>query len=129
LIKKKTIGGETIFDATDNYVNSFLYINVVVPRNYPKWISLFETSNKFEHIPDRHINEEGCCVCSLQESDLISQKVLQLKISFKICCSYLANQRILDSEQSGPTEIINIMELKDFLQFYRELFEWNLIKK
>lgn len=123
--KKKTIGGEIdIFDAAGNYVNSF-DINVVVPRNYPYGFPLlFETSNKFEHIPDRHINEEGsCCVCSLQESDLISQKGITIKDFFLgYVVPYLANQLYFDSEEewaNGDYE----HGVEGILQFYRELFE------
>lgn len=123
--KKKTIGGEIdIFDAAGNYVNSF-DINVVVPRNYPYGFPLlFETSNKFEHIPDRHINEEGsCCVCSLQESDLISQKGIAIKDFFLgYVVPYLANQLYFDSEEewaNGDYE----HGAEGILQFYRELFE------
>lgn len=123
--KKKTISGEIdIFDAAGNYVNSF-DINVVVPRNYPYGFPLlFETSNKFEHIPDRHINEEGsCCVCSLQESDLISQKGIAIKDFFLgYVVPYLANQLYFDSEEewaNGDYE----HGAEGILQFYRELFE------
>jgi hypothetical protein len=122
--KKKTISGEIdIFDTADNYVNSF-DINVAVPRNYPHGFPLlFETSNKFEHIPDRHINEDGsCCVCSLQESDLVSQKGITIKDFFLgYVIPYLANQLYFDSEEkwaNGDYE----HGAEGILQFYKEFF-------
>lgn len=129
--KKKTISGEIdIFDAAGNYVNSF-DINVAVPRNYPHGFPLlFETSNKFEHIPDRHINEDGsCCVCSLQESDLISQKGIAIKDYFlRYVIPYLANQLYFDSEEewaNGDYE----HGAEGILQFYQELFEMEAIEE
>ena len=129
--KKKTISGEIdIFDAAGNYVNSF-DINVAVPRNYPHGFPLlFETSNKFEHIPDRHINEDGsCCVCSLQESDLISQKGIAIKDFFLgYVVPYLANQLYFDSEEewaNGDYEHGS----EGILQFYQELFEMEAIEE
>lgn len=129
--KKKTISGEIdIFDAVGNYVNSF-DINVAVPRNYPHGFPLlFETSNKFEHIPDRHINEDGsCCVCSLQESDLISQKGIAIKDYFlRYVIPYLANQLYFDSEEewaNGDYE----HGAEGILQFYQELFEMEAIEE
>jgi hypothetical protein len=123
--KKKTISGEIdIFDTAGNYVNSF-DINLVVPRNYPYGFPLlFETSNKFEHIPDRHINEDGsCCVCSLQESDLISQKGIAIKDFFlEYVVPYLANQLYFDSEEewaNGDYE----HGAEGILQFYQKLFK------
>lgn len=128
--KKKTISGEIdIFDAAGNYVNSF-DINVAVPRNYPHGFPLlFETSNKFEHIPDRHINEDGsCCVCSLQESDLISQKGIAIKDFFlRYVVPYLANQLYFDSEEewaNGDYE----HGAEGILQFYKELFTMESIE-
>lgn len=129
--KNKTISGEIdIFDAAGNYVNSF-DINVAVPRNYPHGFPLlFETSNKFEHIPDRHINEDGsCCVCSLQESDLVSQKGIAIKDFFlKYVVPYLANQLYFDSEEewaNGDYE----HGAEGILQFYKELFTMESIEE
>lgn len=123
--KKKILSGEIdIFDAADNYLDSFT-INVAIPRNYPYGFPLlFETSNKFEHIPDRHIDEDGsCCVCSLQESDLISQKGISIKAFFlKFVIPYLANQLYFDIENewvNGDYE----HGAEGILQFYDELFK------
>ncbi len=129
--KKKSIGGElNIFDAAGNYVDSF-DVRVTVPRNYPYGFpSLFETGNKFEHIPDRHISEDGsCCVCSLQESDLVSQKGITIKDFFlKYVIPYLANQLYFDSEEewaNGDYE----HGVDGILQYYKELFKMNDIEE
>jgi hypothetical protein len=129
--KKKSVCGEiAIFDAAGNYVNSF-DIKVAVPRNYPHGFPLlFETGNKFEHIPDRHISEDGsCCVCSLQESDLVSQKGITIKDFFlRYVIPYLANQLYFDSEEewaNGDYE----HGADGILQFYRELFKMDDIEQ
>lgn len=129
--KQKSVFGEIdIFDAAGNYVDSFT-IKVTVPRNYPHGFPLlFETGNKFEHIPDRHINEGGsCCVCSLQESDLISQKGITIKDFFlRYVIPYLANQLYFDSEEewaNGDYE----HGVEGILQFYQELFEMETIEE
>lgn len=125
--KKKSLSGEiAIFDAAGNYVDSF-DIKVIIPRNYPHGFPLlFETGNKFEHIPDRHISEDGsCCVCSLQESDLVSQKGIAIKGFFlKYVIPYLANQLYFDSEEewaNGDYE----HGADGILQYYKELFTIN----
>lgn len=129
--KKKSIRGEiNIFDAAGNYVDSF-DIKVTVPRNYPYGFPLlFETGNKFEHIPDRHISEDGsCCVCPLQESDLVSQKGISIKDFFlKYVIPYLANQLYFDSEEewaNGDYE----HGVDGILQYYKELFKMNDIEE
>lgn len=129
--KQKSVCGEIdIFDAAGNYVDSFT-IKVTVPRNYPhEFPLLFEISNKFEHIPDRHINEDGsCCVCSLQESDLISQKGIAIKDFFLgYVIPYLANQLYFDSEEewaNGDYE----HGVEGILQFYQEIFEMETIEE
>lgn len=129
--KKKSIRGEiNIFDAAGNYVDSF-DVRVAVPRNYPYGFpSLFETGNKFEHIPDRHISEDGsCCVCPLQESDLVSQKGITIKDFFlKYVIPYLANQLYFDSEEewvNGDYE----HGVEGILQYYKELFKVDDIKE
>lgn len=129
--KKKSVSGEIdIFDAAGSYVNSF-DISVTVPRNYPHGFPLlFETGNKFEHIPDRHINEDGsCCVCSLQESDLIGQRGITIKDFFlKYVIPYLANQLYFDSEEewaNGDYE----HGVEGILQFYKELFKIDNIEE
>jgi hypothetical protein len=125
--KKKSLSGEiAIFDAAANYVDSF-DIKVTIPRNYPHGFPLlFETGNKFEHIPDRHISEDGsCCVCSLQESDLVSQKGIAIKNFFlRYVIPYLANQLYFDSEEewvNGDYE----HGADGILQYYKELFTIN----
>ena len=125
--KKKSVYGEIdIFDVAGNYVDSF-DIKVVVPRNYPQGFPLlFETGNKFDHVPDRHVSEDGsCCVCSLQESDLVSQKGIFIKDFFlRYVIPYLANQLYFDSEQkwvNGDYE----HGVDGILQYYKELFEMN----
>jgi hypothetical protein len=129
--KKKTVCGEIdIFDAADNYVDSFT-INVAVPRNYPHGFPLlFETGKKFEHIPDRHINEDGsCCVCSLQESDLIRQKGISIKEFFlKYVIPYLANQLYFDSEEVWANGDYG-HGAEGILQYYQELFEMESIEE
>lgn len=129
--KKKNLRGEVdIFDNAGNFVDSFV-IDVLIPRNYPyRFPLLFETGNKFEHIPDRHVNEDkSCCVCSLQESDLISQKGITIKFFFlKYVLPYLANQLYFDSEKewaNGDYE----HGAEGILQFYKELFKVNTIEK
>jgi hypothetical protein len=129
--KQKSLCGEiAIFDAAGNYVDSFT-IKVAVPKNYPHGFPLlFETGNKFEHIPDRHISEDGsCCVCSLQESDLISQKGIAIKDFFLgYVVPYLANQLYFDSEEewaNGDYE----HGAEGILQFYQELFEMEAIEE
>jgi hypothetical protein len=123
--QRKTLSGEVdIFDATGRYVNSF-DINVVIPRNYPyAFPLLFETSDKFEHIPDRHVSEDGsCCVCSLQESDLISQKGISIKDFFlRYVIPYLANQLYFNSEETWANGDYE-HGAEGILQFYTELFE------
>lgn len=129
--KKKFVCGEiAIFDAADNYVDSF-DIKVTVPSNYPHGFPLlFETGNKFEHIPDRHISEDGsCCVCSLQESDLISQKGITIKDFFlRYIIPYLANQLYFDSEEEWVNGDYEHGE-DGILQFYKELFKADTIEE
>lgn len=129
--KKKSVCGEiAIFDAADNYVDSF-DIKVTIPRNYPHGFPLlFETGNKFEHIPDRHISEDGsCCVSSLQESDLVSQKGITIKDFFlRYVIPYLANQLYFDSQEewaNGDYEHGS----DGILQYYRELFKMDDIEQ
>lgn len=129
--KTKSLSGEIdIFDVTGNYVNSY-DIKVTIPANYPHdFPLLFETGNKFEHIPDRHINEDdSCCICSLQEVDLMKQKGITIKDFFlKYVIPYLANQIYFDSEgewANGDYE----HGVDGILQYYKELFEMNDIEK
>lgn len=129
--KKKILSGEIdIFDAADNYLDSFT-INVAIPRNYPYGFPLlFETSNKFEHIPDRHIDEDGsCCVCSLQEVDLISQKGISMKDFFLgYVIPYLANQLYFNIEKEWANGDYD-HGAEGILQYYRELFELDRIEE
>ena len=125
--KEKSLVGEIdIFDALGNYVNSY-NTKIVIPKNYPYGFPiLFETSNKFSHIPDRHISEDGsCCVCSLQESDLVSQKGITIKDFFlRYVIPYLANQLYFNSEEewaNGDYE----HGADGILQYYKELFGIN----
>jgi len=129
--KKKSLCGEiAIFDTAGNYVDSFT-IKVAVPKNYPHGFPLlFETGNKFEHTPDRHISEDGsCCVCSLQESDLISQKGISIKDFFlRYVIPYLANQLYFESEEewvNGDYE----HGVCGILQYYLELFKMDDIEE
>lgn len=129
--KQKSVCGEIdIFDAAGNYVDSFT-IKVAVPRNYPHGFPLiFETGNKIEHIPDRHINEGGsCCVCSLQESDLISQKGITIKDFFlRYVIPYLANQLYFEREEEWANGDYDHGD-EGILQFYQELFEMETIEE
>lgn len=125
--KRKSVCGEiAIFDVLGNYVDSF-DIKVTVPRNYPHGFPLlFETGNKFQHIPDRHISDDGsCCVCSLQESDLVRQKGITIKDFFlRYVIPYLANQLYFDSEEEWANGDYEHGE-DGILQFYKELFKIN----
>jgi hypothetical protein len=129
--KKKTVSGEIdIFDVANNYVDSF-DIAVFIPRNYPYGFPLlFETSNKLEHIPDRHFNEdESCCVCSLQEVDLISQKGISMKDFFLgYVIPYLANQLYFNIEKEWANGDYD-HGAEGILQYYRELFELDRIEE
>ncbi len=127
----KSLYGEIdIFDSENNYIDSF-EIKVIIPRNYPYGFpSLFELGKKFEHVPDRHISDDdSCCVCSLQESDLVRQKGISLKdFILKYVIPYLANQLYYDSEQkwvNGDYE----HGIEGILQYYKELFKTPSIEK
>lgn len=123
--KVKTLLGEVdIFDGANMYVDSF-NIKVIIPSRYPhEFPKLFETGNKFEHIADRHISDDGsCCVCSLQEENLVSQRGITIKSFFlKYVLPYLANQIYFDSQgkwANGDFEHGNL----GIFQYYSELLK------
>lgn len=123
--KVKILLGEVdIFDAANTYVDSFS-IKVIVPSRYPReFPKLFETGNKFEHIADRHINDDGsCCVCSLQEENLVSQRGITIKSFFlKYVLPYLANQIYFDSQGKWANGDFDHGVLGIF-QYYSELLK------
>lgn len=123
--KVKILLGEVdIFDGANIYVDSFS-IKVIVPSRYPhEFPRLFEIGNKFEHIADRHISEDGsCCVCSLQEENLVSQKGITVKSFFlKYVLPYLANQVYFNSEGKWANGDFDHGDLGIF-QYYSELLE------
>lgn len=125
--KTKSLYGEVdIFDTEGTYVDSYL-VKVIIPSNYPYGFPLlFETSKKFEHSIDRHISNDGsCCVCSLQEADLIVQKGITIKSFFlEYVIPYLANQIYFDNRgywANGDFE----HGYDGILQYYKELFKIN----
>jgi hypothetical protein len=97
----KFLEGEIdIFDADNNYVDCF-NIKVQIQKNYPFGMpALFETAGKLDHLPDRHFNtDESCCVCSLQEADLVGQKGISInRFMDDYVVPFLANQIYFDSE-------------------------------
>lgn len=140
--KVKTLCGEVdVFDSLNNYVDSYS-IKVVIRPGYPyRFPRLFEMGNKFEHIADRHINEDdSCCVCSLQEENLMAQRGISIKSYFlKYVLPYFANQSFFDHEgkwangdydhgslgifqyYSELLKIENIQEVISFLSFFNDL--------
>ena len=123
--KRKSLVGEVaVFDTMGNYVNSY-DVKVLIPINYPYGFpALFETSNKFEHGPDRHISDDGsCCVCSLQEADIRKQKGITIKCFFlDYVLRYFANQLYFESEAEWANGDFE-HGFEGILQFYRELFQ------
>ncbi|UUW08953.1 SEC-C metal-binding domain-containing protein [Flavobacterium plurextorum] len=123
--KVKILLGEVdIFDGANTYVDSFS-IKVIVPLRYPhEFPRLFETGNKFEHIADRHISNDGsCCVCSLQEENLVSQRGITIKSFFLIyVLPYLANQIYFDSQGKWANGDFDHGVLGIF-QYYSELLK------
>ncbi|MDW8852588.1 SEC-C metal-binding domain-containing protein [Flavobacterium sp. MMLR14_040] len=123
--KVKILLGEVdIFDGANTYVDSFS-IKVIAPSRYPhEFPRLFETGNKFEHIADRHISEDGsCCVCSLQEENLVSQRGITIKSFFlKYVLPYLANQVYFDSQGKWVNGDFEHGDLGIF-QYYSELLK------
>jgi hypothetical protein len=61
--------------------------------------TLFEIAGKLDHLPDRHFNaDESCCVCSLQEADLVAQKGITIsRFMDAYAVPFLANQIYFDS--------------------------------
>lgn len=123
--KRKFLAGEIdIFDANGVYLDSY-GIKIRIPLNYPYGFPvLYETSNKFPHIPDRHVNEGGsCCVCSLQEEDMVRQKGISiLDYVGAYAVPYLANQIHFDHTgiwANGDYEHGSY----GIFQYYRELFK------
>ncbi|CAM3685970.1 SEC-C metal-binding domain-containing protein [Flavobacterium chungbukense] len=123
--KVKTLLGEVdIFDGANMYVDSF-NIKVIAPPRYPyEFPKLFETGKKIKHIADRHISDDGsCCVCSLQEENLVSQRGITIKSFFlKYVLPYLANQIYFDSQgkwANGDFEHGNL----GIFQYYSELLK------
>ena len=128
--KKSLIGEVDVFDALGNYVDSY-EIKVLIPINYPYGFpSLFETSNKFEHIDDRHISDDGsCCVCSLQEADIHKQRGITIKSFFiKYTLPYLANQLYFDSEEEWANGDFE-HGFDGVFQFYKEVLKTDDIEK
>lgn len=123
--KFKVLSGEVdIFDSANIYVESF-NIKVIVPPGYPyQFPRLFEIGNKFEHVPERHISEDGsCCVCSLQEENLVSQRGISIKNFFlKYVLTYLANQLYFDSQGKWANGDFDHGDLGIF-QYYSELLK------
>lgn len=128
--KKSLIGEVDVFDALGNYLDSY-EIKVLIPVNYPYGFpTLFETSKKFEHCPDRHISEDGsCCVCSLQEADIKKQTGITIKSFFlKYALPYLANQLYYDSEEEWANGDFQ-HGFDGVFQFYSEILRTNDIEK
>jgi hypothetical protein len=123
--KLKVLSGEVdIFDNANVYLESF-NIKVVVPSRYPyQFPRLFEIGNKLEHVPDRHISEDGsCCVCSLQEENLAAQRGMTIKSFFlKYVLPYLANQLYYDSQGKWANGDFHHGDLGIF-QYYSELLK------
>ena len=123
--KFKVLCGEVdIFDSANIYIESF-NIKVIIPPRYPyQFPRLFEIGNKFEHVPDRHISEDGsCCVCSLQEENLLSQRGMTIKNFFlKYVLPYLANQLYFDSQGKWANGDFDHGDLGIF-QYYSELLK------
>lgn len=97
-----TLEGEIdIFDTLGNYVDSFT-IRIIIPKAYPHRLpALFEIAGKLEHVADRHFNiDESCCVCSLQEADITSQRGITIT-SFieKYVVPFLANQLYFENKK------------------------------
>ncbi len=134
LVKKKNskclIGDIDVFDSKGTYLDSY-GIRVNIPVNYPySFPELFETSQKFPHIADRHISDDGsCCVCSLQEADMMGQKGISIIDYFRLyVIPYLANQIYFDHTgkwANGDYE----HGIYGIFQFYRELFKVERIEE
>lgn len=129
--KSKFLAGEIdIFDADGLYIDSY-GVKINIPLNYPfGFPALYETSNKFPHIPDRHVNEGGsCCVCSLQEEDMIRQKGISIfDYIAGYVVPYLANQIHFDHTglwANGDYE----HGFDGIFQYYRELFKTTSIEE
>jgi hypothetical protein len=129
--EKTCLRGEIdIFDKEGTYWDSY-FIKIVVPIGYPyAFPELFETSNKFPHVEDRHANIEGnCCLCSLQEEDIISQKGISMcDFIHRYVIPFLANQIYYDLIGTWANG-----EYKHgydgILQYYQELLEMADLKK
>lgn len=129
--KRKFLKGEIdIFDVDGLYIESY-EIKISIPLNYPYGFPvLYETSNKFPHIPDRHVNDEGsCCVCSLQEEDMVTQKGISI-IDYigAYVIPYLANQIYFEHTglwANGDYE----HDTDGIFQYYRELFKTESIEE
>jgi hypothetical protein len=123
--KKTCLKGEIdIFDPQGTYWDSY-NIKIAVPYGYPyAFPELFETTNKFPHIADRHANPQGnCCLCSLQEEDITSQKGISIYgFIEKYVIPYLANQTYFDLTGSWANgEYAH--GYYGVLQYYQELLE------
>lgn len=121
---KFLVGCLDIFDADDNYCDSF-NIRLSIPNNhlnsFPK---LFEVDNKIKNIDDSHINEDGsCCVCSLQEEDKrLNRKGISIVEYLKeFAIPFLAN--ILYYREKGKYANGEYKHgIDGVVQFYQELF-------
>jgi hypothetical protein len=128
--QKQLVGEIDIFDSHNQYAGSY-DIKVIIPLRYPYGFpQLFETGNKFEHVPDRHVNDDdSCCICSLQEVDRISQRGISLVDFFvKHAVPYLANQIYFDNEGIWANGDYD-HGAEGIFQFYKELLQSSDIKE
>lgn len=128
---KTCLKGEIdIFDKEGTYWDSY-FIKIVVPRGYPyAFPELFEISGKFPHVEDRHANTEGnCCLCSLQEEDIVSQKGISIcDFIHRYVIPYLANQIYYDLTGTWANGEYKHGE-DGILQYYQELLETDDLKR
>lgn len=120
----RIIKGEiNIYGADGDYRDSY-NIKITIPNKYPyAFPKLYELENKFPHTPERHVNgDDSCCLCSLQEEDIVSQKGISIE-SFikKYVIPFLANQTYYDlnNEYAGGEYAHGDLGV---LQYYQELF-------
>ncbi len=120
---KYLLGELDIFDADDNYWDSF-NVRITIPKHYPvAFPKLYEIESKIKAIDSSHINNNGsCCVCCLQEEDIRKRKgITVIEYINEYAIPFLAN--ILYYRENGEYANGEYKHgIDGVVQYYQELF-------
>lgn len=120
-----------VFDADDNYCDSF-EITIKIPNDYPKsFPKMFEIGGKINSIDNSHINRDGsCCVCSLQEEDIrLKRKSISIQEFIEeFAIPFLANIIYYKEKQKYANGEYK-HGIDGVIQYYQELFGKENIKE